>query len=173
MKSRSFQPRTLAAAVAALVAASGLSVDRSFAGSPVYTDDAGQTSPSLVGLSGSQDLARYIVRFVEQPLAMYNSVAASKPVNGIGSIPSKTMKNGRTRLDVRSTQATNYVAYVKQQQTRHLSDIAATLGHSPRVSLTMQSALNAAVMVMSPQEAVKVGKVHGVVAVERDFPHPL
>jgi hypothetical protein len=173
MKSRSFRPRTLAAAVAALVAASGLSADRSFAGSPVYVDDSGKITPNAVGISSTQVTARYIVRFVEQPLALYNSVVASKPINGISSIPLKTMPNGRSRLDVHSTQAKNYVNYLKQQQTQHLGDIAAALGHSPSVNLTMQSALNAAVIVMSSQDAAKVAKLPGVVAVERDFPHPL
>lgn len=174
MKSRTLRPRTLAVAIAALVAASGLSADKTFASSPVYTDDSGTTGQStLVGLSGSRDMARYIVRFVELPMARYNSIAATQPVNGIGPIPLKTTTNGRTRLDVNSAQADNYIQYLTQQQTQHLSDIATALGHSPKVNLTMQSALNAAIIDMTPQEAAKVAKVNGVVAVERDRPHPL
>ncbi len=168
-----FRLRPVALAVTALVAASGLSTDSTYASSAGYVDDSGQARANLVGVSITQESARYIVRFAEQPLALYNSVAASKPVNGISQIPFKTMSNGRSRLDVHSTQAKNYVSYVKQQQTQHLSDIATALGHAPKVSVTMQHALNAAVMVMSPQEAAKVAKVQGVVAVERDYPHPL
>lgn len=171
MKSRSLRPRSLAVAVAALVAASGLSADRSFAISRV-DDAAGNASPAI-GISGNQATARYIIRFVEQPLAQYNSVVSSKPVNGIGAIPMKTMKNGRSRLDVHSTQATNYVQYLKTQQQQHISDINAAIHASMPVRYSMQHALNAIITDLSPQQVAAVQKVPGVVAVERDRPHAL
>jgi len=172
MKSRSLRPRTLAVAVAALVAASGLSADRSFAGSPVYVDDAAtQVKGNPVGLSATQASARYIVRFVEQPLAQYNSVVSSKPVNGIGAIPLKVMKNGRSRLDVHSSQATSYVQYLKTQQQQHVSDINAALHANVPVRYSMQHALNAIVTELTPAQVAAVQKVPGVIAVERDRPH--
>ena len=175
MKSRSPRPRTLAVAVAALVAASGLSADRSFAGSPVYVDDSGKAGPNtVVGPSSPQGApARYIVRFVEQPMALYNSVASSKPVSGIGAIPSKPARNGRLRLDVKSSQAIAYVQYLKDQQHQHLSAINGALGTTITPRYSMQHALNGVVVELTPQQAEKVKQVPGVLAVNRDVPHPL
>jgi hypothetical protein len=171
MKSRSLRPRTLAVTVAAIVAAAGLSADRSFAGSPVAIDDAPAANNSpAIGLTANST-GRYIVRFVEQPLALYNSVVASKPVNGLGAIPSKTLKNGRTRLDVHSTQAQNYVQYLKSQQQQHLDAIQSALHTTVPVRYTMQHALNAVVMELTPAQVAVVQKTAGVVAVERDRPH--
>jgi len=98
MRSRIIRLQPLASAVAAVTIA-GLAANTSFAGSPVYVDDSAKASPyTVIGPYGTQGApARYIVRFVEKPLALYNSVVASQPVNGISSIPSKTMKNGRMR----------------------------------------------------------------------------
>ncbi len=124
MKPRSLRPRTLAAAVAALVAAAGATTNNSYARSPVLVDDAAPAGREAIGISPAQTTARYIVRFVEAPVAQYNSVAASRPVNGIGAIPMKMTQNGRIRLDVHSAQAVNYAQYLKQQQQKHINDNA-------------------------------------------------
>ena len=174
MKSRSLRPRNLAAAVAALVAVAGLSADDSYARSPVSVSDSSKGSNAVVGPLSKQGVpARYIVRFVEQPLAQYNDVAASKPVSGIGPIPNKIAKSGRSRLDVKSSQALAYVQYVKEQQQQHLSAINTALGTTVTPRYTMQHALNAAVLKLTPEQAAKVAKVPGVRAVTLDVPHPL
>ena len=180
MNSGLFQLRPLALAVAALVAVSGLSADSSYASpaySPGITDDSGNGTPgpfTVANLQGPTD--RYIVRFEEQPLALYNDALASDSnagVSGVGTIPLKVMANGRSRLDVKSSQAKAYVQYLKQQQTQHLSDIATALGQAPAVLYSMQHALNAVIVKLTPQQATKVAKLVGVVAVERDHPQPL
>ena len=174
MTSRIIRLRPLASAVAAITIA-GLAANTTFAGSPVYVDDSGKASPyTVIGPYGTQGApARYIVRFVEKPLALYNSVVASQPVNGISSIPSKTMKNGRMRLDVHSAQATSYVQYLKDQQQQHLGAIASALGQTIVPKYSMQHALNAMVVELTPDQANRVRQVSGVAAVERDVPHPL
>jgi len=174
MRSRIIRLRPLASAVAAVTIA-GLAANTSFAGSPVYVDDSAKASPyTVIGPYGTQGApARYIVRFVEKPLALYNSVVASQPVNGISSIPSKTMKNGRMRLDVHSAQATSYVQYLKDQQQQHLGAIASALGQTIVPKYSMQHALNAMVVELTADQANRVRQVSGVAAVERDVPHPL
>src|SRR6185369_8875892 len=169
MNSRLFRPRPLAVAVAAAVATAALSTATTFASSAV--SDSPRAS-GLVAVSAGTT-ARYIVRFDEAPLATYNSSPSGKQVNGIGHIPSKTFKNGRTRLDVGSSQAKAYVGFLKQQQNRHLSDIAKAIGHTPTKTYAMQHALNAVVLQLSPAEAQKISAVPGVLAVERDRPHAL
>jgi hypothetical protein len=171
MNSRLFRPRPLAAAVATAVAAAALGASSTLASTAV-TDSPTARAAAVSG-PGSPATARYIVRFEEQPLATYNQSAAHKPVNGISQIPSKTFKNGRTRLDVGSPQAKAYVGYLKQQQAKHLGDIAGSLGHAPAKTYAMQHALNAVILRLSPAEAQKIAKVPGVVAVERDRPQPL
>ena len=171
MNSRLFRPRPLAVAVATAVAAAALGATSTLASTAV-TDSPTARSAAVSG-PGSPATARYIVRFEEQPLATYNQSAGHKPVNGISQIPSKTFKNGRTRLDVGSPQAKAYVGYLKQQQAKHLGEIAASLGHAPAKTYAMQHALNAVVLRLSPADAQKISKVPGVVAVERDRPQPL
>ncbi len=177
MNSRQFSRRPLALAVAALVVASGMFSESTYAIAPVFLDGVRQPAPeaNVIGATHGQPV-RYIVRFQELPLALYNDGLAKNPANavsGIASIPNKTMKSGRVRLDVKSSQALAYVNYVKQQQTRHLSDIAAAIGQAPVVLHMMQHALNAAVLKLTAAQADKIAKLAGVVAVERDRPHQL
>ncbi len=167
MNSRLFRPRPIAVAVAAAIAAATLSVATTFASTAV-SDSPATRGP--VGLSATS-VGRYIVRFEEQPLATYNH--SKKPVSGLNQIPSKTFTNGRTRLDVGSSQAKSYVGYLKQQQDKHLGDIAKALGHAPTKTYAMQHALNAVVLQLTMAEAQEIAKVPGVVAVERDRPHAL
>ncbi|HEX3125625.1 MAG TPA: S8 family serine peptidase [Rhodanobacteraceae bacterium] len=140
-----------------------------------FASSAVSDSPRASGLVAvsAGTTARYIVRFDEAPLATYNSSPSGKQVNGISHIPSKTFKNGRTRLDVGSSQAKAYVGFLKQQQNQHLSDIAKAIGHTPTKTYAMQHALNAVVLQLSPAEAQKIATVPGVLAVERDRPHAL
>jgi hypothetical protein len=174
MKSRKIRLRPLAAAVA-VVTIAGLAADVTFARSPVYVDDSGKSGPDtrfvVNDIANTGKPARYIVRFEEQPLALYNGVAAQQPVNGITPIPTKRMANGRTRLDVNSTQAKSYLAYLNDKHQQHLGDIATALGRVPTVKYQMKHALNAAVVELSSADVTKVLNVPGVVAVERDRPH--
>ena len=166
MNLRFFRPRPLAVAVASAVAAAAF-VATTFASTAV--SDA-PTARGLVGLSATS-VSRYIVRFEEEPLATYNN--SKKAVNGMAHIPSKTFKNGRTRLDVGSAQAKSYVNYLKQQQNKHLGDIGKALGHTPTKTYAIQHALNAVVLQLSAADAQRIAKVPGVIAVERDRPHTL
>ena len=175
MKSRFLRPKALAATIATALAGSAITAITSFATQPGVVDDAQPTAPrgNVVNLATATPV-RYIVRFAEPPLAEYNIAATSgASISGIGKIPTKTMPNGRVRLDVRSAAATAYVQYVKNQQTQHLSDISTALKQTVPVRYSMQHALNAVVMELTPKQAETVGKVQGVVAVERDYPHPL
>jgi hypothetical protein len=174
MKSRRIRLRPLASAVA-LITITGLVTNASFAGSPAgYIDDSGKLAPDTryaVNVANANKPVRYIVRFEEQPLALYNG--SNKPVSGIASIPMKTMPNGRKRLDVHSPAALSYLSYLSDKHQQHLADIATAIGRAPVVRYQMKHALNAALVELSSADAAKVLKVPGVVAVERDRPHAL
>src|SRR5262249_48067059 len=62
---------------------------------------------------------------------------------------------------------------VKEQQQQHLSAINTALGTTVTPRYTMQHALNAVVLKLTPEQAAKVAKVPGVLAVNLDVPHPL
>lgn len=177
MNSRPIAWRPLALAIAALFAANGLISETSYAISRVYPEGASRPlSDAYVGRNLQGEPGRYIVRFQELPLALYNDALARNPgsaVNGISGIPVRQLANGRVRLDVKSSQATAYVNYLTQQQGRHLSDIASAIGQTPIVLHSMRHALNAVVLQLSPEQAARIATVAGVVAVDRDRPQPL
>jgi subtilisin family serine protease len=114
-------------------------------------------------LAADDIASRYVVRFEEQPLALY---AASERQQGRVAIPSRRQANGRERLDVRSPEAKAYIGYLQAQQNKHFSDIAATLGRFPFRAYAMQHAVNAEIMELSASEAQRLARVAGVAAVE-------
>lgn len=171
------KPRTLAATIATLLAVAGFNVQSTDIDAP-RDPGAGASfdGSAIVGNVGTENPARYIVRFVEPPLAMYNQALArsrSNAVTGIGEIPFKTFSNGRKRLDVSSAQAKNYVQFLQAQQQRHLGDIAFALNEAVTPLYKMQHALNAVLLSLTPEQAKAVAAVAGVVAVERDRPRPV
>jgi len=116
------------------------------------------------------------VRFVEPPLALYNDAVNAdrrSAVSGINTIPSRMMPNGRIRLDVDSSQARAYVQHVQQQQAQHVSAMSAALSHAVTPLHSMQHALNAVVLELSPDEADQVARTPGVEAVEQVVGRPL
>lgn len=169
---RKYKLRSLSAAMA-LLGFGSLGVALAAADDMVAIDAPTFPSHAIVTNALSNTAPRYIVRFAEVPLAQYNSVAPAQQVNGLSSIPTRQYKNGRVRLDVHSVQAQQYVKYIAQKQQQHVSDIAMAIGHAPRVLHTMQYALNAAVMDLSADEALKVKQLPGVISVTRDVYHPL
>jgi hypothetical protein len=116
----------------------------------------------------SRDAAsRYVVRFDEPALAAYNR-STRTPNDSNAVIPQTQSANGRARLDVHSEQARAYVDFLKGQQSRHLDDIAASIGRIPGGIYSMQHAVNAAILTLSPDEAQRIARMKGIVAVEPD-----
>jgi Subtilase family/PA domain len=179
MNSSLLRLRPLALAVAALVAAGGLSANSSYANSPVYVDDSGHLNPGSVShvVSNVSGTARYIVRFKEQPVAVHFAAAQSS----VGSTSSTgvfvTGKNGRAHLDTANSTVKAYAAQLSTFQQQHLSDIRTAIGRNPmlgnKAPFHMVHALNAVVVELTSAEVNKVLKVAGVAAVNRDIPHAL
>ena len=171
------RPRILAATIASVVVSTGLDAAQANADSAISTGAATFNRPAIGSIANATAPALYIVRFVEPPLALYNEAIASNPkngVSGISAIPFKTFANGRNRLDVNSVPAKSYVQFLRTQQQTHLTSIANALGMSAiKPQYTMQHALNAALLQLTPAQAKAVSAVAGVVAVERSRPQPL
>ena len=113
---------------------------------------------------------RYMVLFEEPALSRYNAVASATAGAAAILIPHKQQANGRARLDVTSTQAKSYIAYLRSRQDQHLADIAAVIGRVPVTTQTMQHAVNAAILSLSADEAQRIARNPGVVSVEPDRP---
>jgi subtilisin family serine protease len=162
MKSRSLRPRPLALAVGCLVACAGLSVVRPVSGYVVIDESGHGIGPSSASIDHSAQ-AKYIVRFKEAPLALYDG---SLP--GLASIPQKSETGGRAKLDVHSAAAQAYVAYVANAQSSHVSAMNTLLGRTIPVEHQMQYAINAIVVTLSGDEAQKLAKLDGVAGVTHD-----
>ncbi|MBL8301011.1 MAG: S8 family serine peptidase [Rhodanobacteraceae bacterium] len=119
--------------------------------------------------SGGAD--RYIVRFVEPPLALHASELEAKKAGSFY----KVSATGRRRLDVKNGAALAYVQYLSDRQQIYLAGIreALQLGSPPPVLSSMQHAANAAVLKLTESDAEKIRKIPGVEAVERVQQLPL
>jgi len=123
---------------------------------------------SMHALAADVTASRYVVRFDEPSLGHYNSVAASMAAPPAGLIPVERKANGRDRLDVSGPAAKSYMSYLRGRQDKHLGDIAAAIGRVPVTVHSMQHALDAAILVLSPGEAQKIARTPGVAAVDPD-----
>ena len=103
---------------------------------------------------------RYLVRFAEPALIAY-----ARSSGAAETIPQKRSENGRVRLEVHSEQARNYVDYLRTRQDQHLADIAASVGRAPVSLHGLQHALNAAIVVLTPDEATRIANLPGIEAV--------
>lgn len=110
---------------------------------------------------------RYLVRFEETPLARYNSVAQATQGARASLIPQR-QAGGRAHLDLSSAEAMAYVDFLRERQDQHLADIAAAIGRVPETVASMHHAVSAAILMLTPAEAERLGSTAGVVAVEAD-----
>ncbi len=162
MSHRSLRPRPLALAVAVLVAAAGLSYNHQVLGHVVIGENGQGIGPSAATVDHSAQ-AKYIVRFKEAPLALYDG---SLP--GLQSVPHVSEHGGRAKLDVHSDAAQAYVAYVDNAQSAHVATMNTLLGRNVPVEHKMLHALNAIVVTLTGAEAQKLAQMDGVASVTRD-----
>jgi subtilisin family serine protease len=74
--------------------------------------------------------------------------------------------NGRVSLDAQSAQARTYRAALSARQDVHMAAIQKALGRNVTTTRRFQSALNGAVMELSPREVEKVLRTAGVASVQ-------
>jgi len=154
-------PLVLAAALATFVCASS---SRAI----VLIDDAaspGDSPADAVGITAARQPVRYIVRYTETPLAMYN---AEQLARGLAPLPLKTTALGVRRLDVHSAAAQAYVSFLRDQQQAHVAAMSAALGRTVTPILSLQHALNASLLELTPSEAATVSNLPDVQQVVRE-----
>lgn len=110
----------------------------------------------------------YIVALRDPPLALYNG---SRP--GLAAAPRRA-DNGR--IDVRSPQAVQYVAYLRDRQDQFLTDLGNRLERAiaPLTeAFRFQHAFNGMVLALAPSEVAAVREHPEVFLVEANVEHPL
>jgi len=162
MKYRNMKARAIAVAIASILGATTLTlVD--LARAHIVIDESGQAQGPSVATVDRSEPARYIVRFKELPLALYDG-----HMPGLASIPRTTDPGRRAKLDTHSAAAAAYVSYLKSTQAQHTEAIRSHLGHDVEVERAMQHALNAIVVKLTVKEAKNVTTLDGIAAVTRD-----
>ena len=112
--------------------------------------------------------SRYVVRFDEPGLGRYNGVVSASGGSSADLMPLARGSNGRSRLDVNSAAAKSYVAYLRGRQDLHIADIATAIGRVPVEIHSMQHAVSAAILELSPDEAQRLAHVPGIAEIEPD-----
>lgn len=166
-----YKLRSIAAAVAALVAVTGWATDASQSGVAQFADGAKNLSSGVQVVDNDLNAVpnRFIVIFEEPPVAMRDS-----------TIPQKLSKRGRQKLDMHSDAAVQYQNQLISAQAEHLNDISLTLQRNvvpvngnDGQPMQFQHALNAVVVEMSSEEAARVRHIAGVQLVNPDLLQPL
>nr|WP_239056492.1 S8 family serine peptidase [Wenzhouxiangella limi] len=109
---------------------------------------------------------RYIVRFVEAPVASYRGgvpgLRATAPPPGTGQ-----------RLDVDSDAARAYRNWLARQQQAHLDALSNRVRRTIRPERAHQWAINAVTVRLNPAEAAELARFEQVAHIERDRALPL
>jgi subtilisin family serine protease len=110
---------------------------------------------------------RYIVQYVDAPVALYDG---SLP--GLAAIPRGSRASSgharRARLDLHSPEAQRYAAHLEQAQQQALSLIRLAIARPVEPIHSLHQALNASVLELDPGEAGRVANVPGVKSVTPD-----
>jgi subtilisin family serine protease len=124
---------------------------------------APETPPASRVLDIPTGPSRFIIQFEEAPLALYSGSDAEF------AAPSRTIRAGRSRLDVQGSAARNYVAHLSALQQDRLAALSASLGRSVATHFQFQHALNAVVVTLSPEDLSKIATIDGVASIRPDL----
>ena len=103
----------------------------------------------------------FIVLFDEPSLATYQGGVAS-----IMMPPRRLGKSGKSRIDLNSLEARNYLGYLQGRQLQMEERMAGVAGRALEVRQRMQHAVNGIIVDMTREEARRVAKLDGVRLVE-------
>lgn len=122
-----------------------------------------QSTPRVVGETdpGGSAPSIYIVQLQSQPLASYRG--------GVGALEATSPAVTGASLDIASSAARAYQAFLTAEQQAALDAIQRTLGRSIEVKFTYQVAFNGFAVVLTPVEAAKIASLSAIKLVQRDF----
>jgi hypothetical protein len=125
---------------------------------PSYTRDLSGGFEEEPGLTGEHT---YLVHFKDAPLATYGGGVA-------GLTATSPAATGSYKLDTRSAASLSYKSYLLGAQTQEIQTVERTLGRTVKVMRQYTTAVNAATMRMTQDEAKHIASMPGVAFVERD-----
>ena len=129
---------------------------------PVATAAGGRAAtPAAPAALSSGTPERYIVVFEEPALAGYKG-----EISGLAAPARRTDARGKSRLDVKSATARNYVNYLQGRQSDLVGAMALRVGRPIDVEYRMQHALNGVVVELTTAEAARIGQLPDVQLVE-------
>jgi subtilisin family serine protease len=111
--------------------------------------------------SDSNAPGTFIVLFEEPALAMYRG-----GVSSLMAPPRTTGKTGKSRIDMQSLEAQNYLGYLQGRQLQMEEQMAGAAGRALEVRHRMQHAVNGIVVDMTAEESRRVAALPGVRLVE-------
>ena len=114
----------------------------------------------------ADELAVYIVQFVDPSLAMYKGDIA-------GLAATNPAARGESKLDANSPASVAYMAYLGQQQALGIAQINLVLGRSLDVSYQYKATLNGFAAEMTAAEAATVAELPSVSYIEREIEYEL
>jgi len=103
-------------------------------------------SQFIIPPANSQGQQRYIVRFKEPAVAMYNGTGQ------LAAIP----RNADNSIQTNAPATTSYVTHLKTQQNDFLNSISNTLNRTVTAKLSFQYAYNGMAIYLSPNEIASV-----------------
>ncbi|MFL6585564.1 MAG: S8 family serine peptidase [Luteimonas sp.] len=118
-------------------------------------------TPAAPAALSSGTPERYIVVFEEPALAGYKG-----EISGLAAPARRTDARGKSRLDVKSATARNYVNYLQGRQSDLVGAMALRVGRPIDVEYRMQHALNGVVVELTTAEAARIGQLPDVQLVE-------
>ena len=111
--------------------------------------------------AGAKGRGTYIVLFSEDSLATYKGGTA-----GISAPQRKASAYGMQRLDTRSAEALDYVAYLQGKQQQMERQMSGMIQRPLQVRRRMQHAVNGIIADMNVDEAARISRMGGVRLVE-------
>jgi hypothetical protein len=126
---------------------------------PVSSDIVSRKSLSSDGGEGNHGMSTYIITAIQPPVATYRG--------GIDGYEPTASEN-KNKLDMNDSATQAYRDYLKSRQTELIGQIEKTLGRSVTVVQTLQTAINAIFVQLSPSEAKMLAKLKGIDSIQKD-----
>ncbi|GAB2191809.1 S8 family serine peptidase [Sessilibacter sp. MAH1] len=117
---------------------------------------------------GVEGMQKYIVRFDEEPLAMYEGdipgLAATR-----ASMTRKAGNRDAARLDMHTPAAEAYMSYLHDRHVEMEDKMNLQVGRKMEVVYNYRVALNGMTVRMTQDEAMELAKVPGIAKIQRDY----
>ncbi len=122
---------------------------------------AADTATDTTQLLTDTEPGIYLVRFAEAPLARYRG--------GEGNLaPTNPQARGTNRLDPNDAASRAYRQFLANSRTEHVSNMGQRIGRPLNPIYEYEAGNHGVALLLSPEEAVEIANLPGVISVQRD-----